>query len=43
MQDLINETLRKLIEIQKQEQLKLDTFIKYENNKEKIETQINEI
>ncbi|ONH62734.1 hypothetical protein A9Y58_00031 [Streptococcus parauberis] len=38
-----NETLRKLIEIQKQEQLKLDTFIKYENNKEKIETQINEI
>lgn len=31
-----NETLRKLTEIQKQEQLKLDAFIKYENSKENI-------
>ena len=37
-----NETLRKLTEIQKQEQLKLDTFIKYESSKEKLEAQIDE-
>ena len=37
-----NETLRKLTEIQKQEQLKLDTFIKYENSKEKFEVQTKE-
>ena len=34
--------LRKLTEIQKQEQLKLDTFIKYESSKEKLEAQIDE-
>ncbi|TFI60489.1 DNA repair ATPase [Carnobacterium divergens] len=37
-----NETLRKLIEIQKQEQVKLDAFIKYEDSKESLESQISE-
>lgn len=31
-----------MTEIQKQEQLKLDTFIKYESSKEKLEAQIDE-
>lgn len=37
-----NETLKKLTEIHRQEQLKLDAFIKYENSKEKINAQIEE-